>query len=199
MGKERCDMADEHGVETVDWEEAKPDPYECPPNFPDCMRDFLETSNRGANAPNAAPQDGDLAKMVAHASEEIEIFVPKTYVKKSMKEGGDPVLLRGRAAFEEMLSTKTWSELAPLTDMNGDGVIDEMDCPVWEPLLEIVAGKRRMSVCDAAALNTGRPGRVFRRRGQSNRRFIDEKFKQTIVVENDQITFMTTTEICARV
>ena len=62
---------------------------------------------RGANAPKAAPEDGDLAKVVAHAHPDIEIVIPKVFEAKTVKEGGDPILLKGKEAFETVLRSPT--------------------------------------------------------------------------------------------
>ena len=58
---------------------------------------------RGANAPKAAPEDGDIAKVVAHAHPDIEIFIPKVFEAKTVKEGGDPIMLKGPEAFETVI------------------------------------------------------------------------------------------------
>jgi len=94
------------------------------------MVDFITMCGRGANAPKAAPEDGDIAKVVAHAHPDIEIFIPKVFEAKTVKEGGDPIMLKGPEAFETVISGKIWSELSQPQDTNEDGVVDLEDCPV---------------------------------------------------------------------
>ena len=54
--------------------------------------------------------------------------------------------------------------LIRLVAVNDDGVVNEFDFPMWEPFIEIISGARRLSVADARAVYSSRPGRVFRRR-----------------------------------
>ena len=94
-----------------------------------------------------------------------------------------------------------WSELAPVTDVNDDGVLDEDDVPIWQPFNEVIVGGRRESMAKEihSGVNPKRPGRVFRRRCQCKRKLITERYKQTLVVQRDKFTNITTIEISAKV
>merc|ERR1711934_291361 len=187
--------AEAPGEET---EVEKPDPYTCPDDFPEAIKQLLTVLKRGQNCATADPQDGDLESLLSHIADDVELIVPKTFIEKSIKDGGDPINRAGKEEVAKILKSVLWSELATVTDVNDDGKLDANDFPIWTPLAEIKAGEPAIAGRTDCP-NPVRPGRVFRRRCALVRRLMEERFKQTIVVDNDKITAITTAELSAQV
>eukprot|EP00656_Telonema_subtile_P055867 TRINITY_DN8786_c0_g1_i2.p2 TRINITY_DN8786_c0_g1~~TRINITY_DN8786_c0_g1_i2.p2 ORF type:complete len:195 (-),score=43.86 TRINITY_DN8786_c0_g1_i2:280-864(-) len=184
----------------IDPAEEEPDPYVVPGNYPEPIQHFIQICGRGPASFNRNPEEGDLQMLMEGVSDDVEVMVPKVYEVKTVKEGGDPILIHGKEKMEWALTSKRWSELCPLQDNNDDDALDDRDVPRWGPLREIVTGGRRASLIGPGmATNAPRQGRVFRRRCVLHRKLIRERFKQTIVVLGGVIQSITTIEISARV
>ena len=81
----------------------KPDPYTCPDDFPEAIKQLLTVLKRGQNCATADPQDGDLESLLSHVADDVELIVPKTFIEKSIKDGGDPINRAGKEEVAKIL------------------------------------------------------------------------------------------------
>eukprot|EP00656_Telonema_subtile_P055866 TRINITY_DN8786_c0_g1_i1.p1 TRINITY_DN8786_c0_g1~~TRINITY_DN8786_c0_g1_i1.p1 ORF type:complete len:153 (-),score=23.39 TRINITY_DN8786_c0_g1_i1:482-940(-) len=88
----------------IDPAEEEPDPYVVPGNYPEPIQHFIQICGRGPASFNRNPEEGDLQMLMEGVSDDVEVMVPKVYEVKTVKEGGDPILIHGKEKMEWALT-----------------------------------------------------------------------------------------------